>query len=128
MPTNVETTLKIKNNQNNYVPLAPRTELKQILDWTMGEFHGPYTVTLTAAGWSNGQQTVAMEGITETDIPYCVKMLSGTQEQMIEQDRAYSRLDPLKGIESLNGQVRFTCSSSSRVPTIDINVQVYWTR
>lgn len=128
MPQNVGFTLEMMNQNGGYVHLFPQTQQHQVENWTMGQMFGPYNLTLTAAGWSNGQQTIALPEMVNTDIPYCVKMLSGTEQEMIEQDRGYSRLDPLTGIESLNGQVRFTCTNSSRVPAVDINVQVYWTR
>lgn len=117
--------MSFKNNEGNYIPLYPKTTQEQILDWNVGEVFGPYSFTLTANGWVDNLQTIALEGITENDIPYCLKILSGTQEEMIAQDQAYSLLDPITGIESLNNQVRFKVKS---VPTIDFQVQISWTR
>ena len=125
MPTNLGVTMSFKNNEGDYISLHPKTVKEQILDWNVGEVFGPYSFTLTANGWVDNLQTVELEGITENDIPYCLKILSGTQEEMIAQDQAYSLLDPITGIESLNNQVRFKVKS---VPTIDFQVQISWTR
>lgn len=109
------------------VLLFPTTPKSQIIDANFGEMFGPYQFTLTAAEWSNGQQTVTVDGITSDDIPRCIKVLSGTFDEMIEQDKAYSMLDPVVGIESLDGQVRFTCLSG-QIPSVDFTVQVFWFR
>ena len=125
MPTNEGFVLSIKNNQNTYTQLYPKTTVKQVLGWEVGEVFGPYQLTLVANDWQNNQQTLTLNDITSTDIPFCVKILSGTAEEMIAQDKAYSLLDPKTGIESLDGQVRFTATET---PTVDITVQVGWTR
>ena len=108
--------LNIKANNGTYVPLSPNTIKSQIIDWSMGELYGPIQVTLPASGWQN----------LPTDIPFCVKVLSGTVDEMKVQDAAYSLLDPRVGIESLRNQCRFTCTSSA--PTVDLTVQIHWTR
>lgn len=118
--------LNIKANNGTYVPLSPNTVKSQIIDWSMGELYGPIQVTLPASGWQNLQQTVTVEGIQSTDIPFCIKVLSGTVDEMKAQDAAYSLLDPRVGIESLQNQCRFTCTSSA--PTVDLTVQIHWTR
>ena len=125
MPANKGFVLSIKNNQDAYTQLYPKTTVGQVIGWEAGEVFGPYQLTLSANGWQNNQQTLTLDGITSTDIPFCVKILSGTAEDMIAQDKAYSLLDPKTGIESLDGQVRFTVTET---PTVDITVQVGWTR
>lgn len=125
MPTNEGFVMTIKATDGTLVPLYPYTTVAQVEDWNVGELYGPYTLTLTALGWSNNQQTVALEGIGPDDIPFCIKILSGTQEQMIAQDQAYSLLNPLTGVESLQNSVRFTCTET---PSVDFQVQVSWTR
>ena len=117
--------LNIKANNGTYVPLSPNTIKSQIIDWSMGELYGPIQVTLPASGWQNLQQTVTVEGIQSTDIPFCVKVLSGTVDEMKAQDAAYSKLDPRRGIESLTNQIRFTAVST---PVTDFQVQIHWFR
>lgn len=124
MPSNLGFTM-LYNGQNGWIPLYPSTLQSQVLDWGLGESYGPYELTLSAANWQNNQQTLTLDGVNSNDILYCTKVLSGTQEQMIAQDEAYSLLDPQLGIESLNNQVRFTCIST---PTVDFKVQINWFR
>lgn len=125
MPSNLGFTLSY-NSQNGYIPLYPNTPQSQVIDWDLGEAYGPYQLSLPASGWQNNQQTVILNGVTSSDILYCVKVLTGTQQQMEAQDKAYSLLDPYVGIESLENAVKFTCTSSS--PTVDLVVQVNWFR
>lgn len=126
MPQNLGFELNVKANNGNYVPVYPDTIKQQIIGWDRGEVYGPITVTLKANAWVNRQQTVTVQGIQSTDIPFCVKVLSGNQSQMQAQQEAYNLLDPYIGIESLTNRCRFTCTNA--VPTIDITVQVEWTR
>lgn len=114
--------MTIKANDGTLVPLHPKTTQNQIIDWDVGTVHGPYTLTLSASGWSNNQQTLALNGVSSTDIVECAKVLTGTKEQMLVQQGNYNLLTTL---ESLQNQIRFTCSST---PTSDITVQVHWTR
>ena len=125
MPTNKGFVMTTKATDGTLVPLYPKTIIDQVIDWEAGELYGPYQLTLLANSWANNQQTLTLDGISPTDIPLCVKILNGTTEQMIAQDEAYSLLDAKKGIESLQNQVRFTCTST---PTVDFTVQVSWTR
>lgn len=125
MPSNLGFTMTIKANDGTLVPLYPKTIKDQVLGWDIGESYGPYQFTLDAAEWSNNQQTVSLDGVMPTDILKCTKVLSGSQEEMISQDQAYSLLNPLTGIESLQNQIRFTCIST---PTVNFTVSVSWTR
>lgn len=125
MPSNLGFTTTIKANDGTLVPLYPKTTKDQVLGWNIGESYGPYQFTLDAAEWSNNQQTVSLDGVMSTDILKCTKVLSGSQEEMISQDQAYSLLNPLTGIESLQNQIRFTCIST---PTVNFTVSVSWTR
>lgn len=124
MPTNQGFVMTIKATDGTLVPLYPQTTVSQVIDWDVGEVYGPYTLTLSASGWVENQQTVALDGISSENIPICVKVLSGSAEEMIAQDQAYGLLDPLTGIESLQNEVKFTCTST---PTVDFQVQVSWT-
>lgn len=125
MPSNLGFTTTIKSNDGTLVPLYPKTTKDQVLGWDIGESYGPYQFTLDVAEWSNNQQTVSLNGVMPTDILKCTKVLSGSQEEMIAQDQAYSLLNPLTGIESLQNQIRFTCIST---PTVNFTVSVSWTR
>lgn len=124
MPSNLGFTLNYKG-QVGWIPLHPNTIQSQVIDWKLGESYGPYELTLSASGWKNNQQTLTLDGVSPDDILYCVKVLSGTQEQMIAQDQAYGLLEQYLGIESLNNQVRFTCTST---PEVDFTVQISWFR
>ena len=124
MPKNQGFVMTIKANDGTLVPLYPNTTLSQIIDLTLGEVYGPFTLTLSANNWVNNQQTLPLEGISSVNVPYCVKVLTGTPEQMMAQDEAYSLLDPITGIESLQNEIRFTCTST---PTVDFQVQISWT-
>ena len=125
MPSNLGFTTTIKANDGTLVPLYPKTTKDQVLGWNIGESYGPYQFTLDVAEWSNNQQTVSLNGVMPTDILKCPKVLSGSQEEMIAQDQAYSLLNSLTGIESLQNQIRFTCTST---PTVNFTVSVSWTR
>ena len=125
MPSNLGFTTTIKANDGTLVPLHPKTTKDQVLGWDIGESYGPYQFTLDVAEWSNNQQTVSLNGVMPTDILKCTKVLSGSQEEMIAQDQAYSLLNSLTGIESLQNQIRFTCTST---PTVNFTVSVSWTR
>lgn len=116
--------MTIKANDGTLVPLYPNTTLGQIIDFNVGEVYGPYLLTLSASNWENNQQTLTLEGISSENIPYCTKVLTGTEEEMIAQDQAYALLDPLIGVESLQNAIRFTCTST---PTVDFQVQISWT-
>ena len=124
MPTNRGFVMTIKANDGTLVPLYPNTTLGQIIDFNVGEVYGPYLLTLSASNWENNQQTLTLEGISSENIPYCTKVLTGTEEEMIAQDQAYALLDPLIGVESLQNAIRFTCTST---PTVDFQVQISWT-
>ena len=117
--------MTIKATDGTLVPLYPQTTKDQVVGWNAGEVFGPYQFTLPANEWNNNQQTVMLNGVTADDIVVCTKILSGTQEEMIAQDKAYGLLSPLIGVESLQNQIRFTCTST---PTIDFTVSISWTR
>lgn len=117
--------MTIKATDGTLVPLYPQSIKDQIVGWNAGEVFGPYQFTLSANQWNNNQQIVDLDGVTPDDIVICNKVLSGTQSQMIAQEQAYGLLDTLTGVESLQNQIRFTCTST---PTVDFTVQITWTR
>ena len=123
--SNLGFVMTIKATDGTLVPLYPQTIKNQIVGWNAGEVFGPYQFTLSSSGWNNNQQIVNLNGITENDIVVCTKVLSGTQPEMIAQDQAYSLLDTVIGVESLQNQIRFTCTST---PTVDFTVSISWTR
>lgn len=117
--------MTIKANDGTLVPLYPQTIKDQVVGWNIGQVFGPYQFTLASSGWSNNQQTVNLNGVSSEDKVICVKVLSGTQVEMEQQDQSYNLLNPLIGVESLQNQIRFTCTST---PTSDFTVQISWTR
>lgn len=125
MADNLGFTMTIKANNGTLIPLYPQTTREQIMGWNAGEVFGPYQFTLLANNWHNNQQTVNLNGVTSSDIVVCVKVLSGTKAQMIEQDEAYSLLDSLTGVQSLQNQIKFTCTST---PQVNFTVSISWTK
>ena len=125
MPSNEAFVFSFKG-QNGYIPIYPNTSKAKVKDWTMGEVYGPFQVSLPATGWDDNSQTVALNGVTDTDVVYCVNILSGTQEEMQEQVRDYLYLDPQIGVQSQANSLVFTCTN--KVPTVDLVIQVEWVR
>ena len=126
MPKLVGAVMSIKNQTGDYVSLYPQTIQSQVNDFNkLGETFGPYILELNSANWVNNQQTLDLTDILSSDIPYCVKILEGTQEQMQAQQDAYNLLNPLTGVESLDGQIRFTTTST---PITTFKVQIHWFR
>ena len=125
MASNKAATLKIKNNADSYTPLYPTLPRSQVIGWDAGEIFGPYVLELKATDWVNKTQTLPLDGISSQDVPQCVKILEGTEEQMLAQREAYKKLNPRKGIQSLSNQIMFTCDE---VPKANFKVQVWWTK
>ena len=123
MPTNQGFTMSYKG-QNGYIPLYPSTITDQVLGWDMGTLYGPIQVVLTSSGWSNNQQTVTVEGVEPTDIIYVNNVLTGDETNMKAQLEAYGGLSPV-GVNSLTNAVQFTAIIT---PTVDLTVQLMWTR
>lgn len=125
MPNNKGFTMELKKNGNGYISLFPKTVQSQVIGWNIGEIFGPYTLVLKADAWINNKQIVNFDGISNQDFVYCLKVLSGTKEEMIAQDINYSKLSEDEGVESLNGGLQFKCKTK---PTADIQMQIWWTR
>lgn len=113
--------MNYKNNQG-YVKIYPNTTTEQVMGYNLGEVYGPYQITLSVSGWSNNVQTENLSEVRNTDYLICNQILTGTNENMVAQDEAYSMLT---GVKSSNGSVQFTCSE---VPGVDLTVQVSWVR
>lgn len=118
-------TLQIKNSQGAYVPLYPNTAVNQIHGWDIQNCFGPYVFELTSTKWVNNQQTFDLPEVTENDIAIVTKVLEGTADEMKNQDNAYSLLNPTRGVETLDGKIRFT---TQETPEHSYKVQVFWTR
>ena len=117
--------MTIKATDGTLVPLYPQTIKDQVVGWNIGEVFGPYQLTLLASEWNNNQQLISLDGVTPNDILICNQILSGTQEEMINQKKSYELLDSLIGIESLQNQIKFTCVAT---PVTDFSVAIHWTR
>lgn len=116
-------TMKVKT-ANGYVSLYPQTLLDKIDDLNIGSVY-KQIVTLPVNNWQDLQQTVEVADILESDVPMVNKILEGTVEQMRLQENAFNTLDPIVGVYSFDGKVRFTCKI---LPQVDFKVQIYWTR
>lgn len=129
MPECITPSLQILNNAGNSVKLNPRTVTSQALTPPLGQVFGPFTLTLNTNSWNSTtkQATLTLTDITNTDIPIvCLSYKSGLGYDLQKQRTAFNLLDPIIGVESLNGQIRFTCTTS--VPTVALQVEVSWTR
>lgn len=128
MPSNEGFIFSYKG-QGGYIPLYPKTVKEQVIDLTVQEtgiqVFGPTQITLKKENWANNKQTAPLSGVLPTDIVMCTKVLFGSQEEMIEQDRAFDCLDPYQGVESYTSVVQFTCN---QVPTVDLTVSLSWLR
>lgn len=125
MSSATEFVLEIKNSKQQHVPLYPSTSLSQVVQWEGQEVFGPFVFELNSANWNNNQQIFDLPEVLNTDIVKCVRILEGSKEDMQNQLKAYNLLDPLKGVESLNGEIRFT---ATKTPEHSVKVQVFWTR
>lgn len=126
MPSNQGFVMTIKATDGTLVPLYPTTIIDQVTDWNVGEVYGPYVFELVASGWGeNSTQIFDLQDITENDIPICVKILEGAEEEMKAQQQAYNLIDPVQGVQSLNGQIVFKVTE---VPQTDFKVQISWSR
>ena len=92
--------------QNGYIPLYPVTTSGQVEGLQLGQVFGPLQITLLASAWENNQQSVSVLGISETDILTCVNVLSNDMTTAMQQDQAYSLLDPYIGINSIENGVK----------------------
>ena len=113
--------MNYKNNQG-YVKIYPNTTTEQVMGYNLGEVYGPYQLTLSSNGWSGNIQTETLPEVRNTDYLICNQILTGTNENMIAQDEAYSLIT---SINSLNGSVQFTCSET---PSVNLTIQISWIR
>ena len=81
------------------------------------------TVSLPAAGWAGDAapytQTVAVDGILETDTPHFGALYSGTAEEKTAQKEGFALVDDL---DTGTGSVTFTCFEET--PEVDLTVQL----
>lgn len=81
-----------------------------------------YTATLTADGWSDSvpyTQTVAVEGILDTDKPIYGVVYSGELEEKTTQKEAFALVDDL---DTSADTLTFTCFEEK--PTVDLMIQL----
>lgn len=119
--------MNYKNNQG-YVKIYPNTTTEQVMGYNLGEVYGPYQVTLSANGWIESETTayqdVSLSDVRDTDYVVCINILSGTEENMIAQDKAYCFIGR---VLSSNGSLRFIAKGEQN-PDVDLTVQVSWIR
>ncbi|WP_147539259.1 phage tail protein [Anaerotruncus rubiinfantis] len=82
-----------------------------------------YTTTLPAAGWQGAAapytQTVAVAGILVTDTPHYTAVYSGTNDQKIAQQEAWSMVSE---DSTANGSITFVCFEDK--PEVDLALQL----
>ena len=115
-------TMQLKNDKGNYISLYPKTTKSQVNDWNIGQIINFKNIVIKSKDWVRNTQIINFDGISTTDRLYCLKVLTGTKEEMIEQQNNF---DFITSIESLNNKVKFTCSS---IPNVDIKVQIWETK
>ena len=113
--------MQIKNNAQSYTTLYPKTSREQILGWNIGEVSDLYTLTLRSTDWVGNKQTINLPNITAENRPYCLIILDGDKQTMLEQSAEYMAL---LSVNALDGQIEFV---SSRQLRMDVQVQLWWT-
>ena len=84
--------------------------------------HKDFTVTLTAAGWSEAApytQTVSVDGILETDIPHYGVVYSAHTTTALAEKEAFAMVDDL---DTAEGSVTFTCFEEK--PEVNLTIQL----
>lgn len=84
--------------------------------------HKLFTVQLVAANWSSAApytQTVAAEGILETDTPHYSVVYSADTETALAEKEGFSMVDEL---DTASGSVTFTCFEEK--PERDLTIQM----
>jgi hypothetical protein len=79
-------------------------------------------VSLPASGWSETApftQTVAVEGILETDTPHWGVVYSSDKETALKQKESFAVVDDL---DTADGSVKFTCLEEK--PEVDLTIQM----
>lgn len=108
---------------SQYITLYPYTTKEQSFGYDLGNFYGPVQITLLNNSWNSAhQQTVTVNGIDSQSQVFVTKILN-TNDSISQQqtvDRAYG---DLLTVQSQNNSLLFT---TSRNPSVDINVQIYW--
>lgn len=128
------TAVEIKVKANDYVSIYPKTSTEQIEGKKVTETYGPFPYILRQDGWTKDlpskgyyKQIISDDNTKElkdADRPLCNKVLEGTVDQMILQQKAYDMLDSVIGINAVGGKLEFVATEK---PPIDIKIQVYWT-
>lgn len=84
--------------------------------------HKLFTVALPASGWSEAApytQTIAVEGILETDTPHWSVVYSADTETALTQKEAFAMVDDL---DTADGSVTFTCFEEK--PEVDLTIHM----
>lgn len=100
------------SNPLNYKNVANKGYVDNAVNGKVAKYR---TVTLTAAGWSNNQQTVTVNGVSATEIAQLIQPMPAVASQ-----QAYMAAGIYCSGQAANS-LTFTCST---VPTQDITVYV----
>lgn len=94
---------------------------KNAKDYADG-LHKPFTVEVPASGWSASApftQTIAVEGVLETDRPHWGVVYSDDTESALAEKEAFAVVDKLN---TADGSVTFTCLEEK--PEADLTIQM----
>ena len=108
-----------EKNANSYAQTVAGTAEQNAKDYA-NSLHNVIPVTVVASGWSETApftQTIAIEGILETDTPHWGVVYSG--ENKVEQKEAFAVIDDL---DTADGSVTFTCLEEK--PAVDLTIQL----
>lgn len=90
--------------------------------YVLKENHKVVIVNLPSSGWTGGDpyvQSIAVNGITETDSPHYGVVLSGTTEEKLARKEAFGYIDQL---ETADGAITFTCLEDK--PEVSLTIQL----
>ena len=115
---------EVDMNENKIVNVpAPEKEKDAANKAYVDSKHHTATVTATAAGWTGDAapytQTIAVDGILETDNPHYGVVYSEDADTRQAEKEAFSLVDDL---ETADGSITFTCFEDK--PEVDLNIQL----
>lgn len=115
---------EVDMNENKIVNVPdPEKDTDAVNKAYVDSKHHAATVTATATGWTGDAapyvQTIAVDGIVETDNPHYGVVYSEDADTRQAEKEAFSLVDDL---ETADGSITFTCFEDK--PEVDLNIQL----